>query len=185
MAPADPRAPSSTPSAPNKTLTEIRSQLPLRFDPPAPPTDGELDAGECDESHGGVSEVLVVFGQTSVSTERRASIPPTPPSAAMSCAPSWRCRWRSISTTSPAKPALRRNGRSCCAISTASNRCASITEPPTGSCAPTPREIRPGFSNAPMSPCRPAPARPVHRHHSLQIRPKRRGRPRRTSATPT
>ena len=37
MAPADPRAPSSTPSAPNKTLTEIRSQLPLRFDPPAPP----------------------------------------------------------------------------------------------------------------------------------------------------
>ena len=48
--PADPRAPRSTarlefggarrglqsPSAPNKTLTEIRSLLPLRFDPPAP-----------------------------------------------------------------------------------------------------------------------------------------------------
>ena len=36
--PPDPRAPSSTPSAPNKTLTEIfvPSSL-LRFDPPAPP----------------------------------------------------------------------------------------------------------------------------------------------------
>ena len=48
-------------------------------------------------------------------------------------------RCRSISTTSPARPASRRNGRSCCAISTACSRCASTTEPPTGSCAPTPR----------------------------------------------
>ena len=43
MAPADPRAPSSTPSAPNKTLTEIRSQLPLRFDPPAPPNQAGIE----------------------------------------------------------------------------------------------------------------------------------------------
>jgi hypothetical protein len=88
------------------------------------------------------------------------------PSAGMSSAPSWRSRCRSISTTSPAKPASRRNGRSCCAVSTACNRCAATTEPPTGSCAPTPRQTWPGFSNAPMSPCRPALARSVHRRHS-------------------
>ena len=33
--------------------------------------DGAPDAGECDESHEGVSEVLVVLGQTSVSAEPR------------------------------------------------------------------------------------------------------------------
>ena len=69
----------------------------------------------------------------------RSSIPPTPPSAATSSAPSWRSRCRSISTTSPARPASFRNGRNCCAISTDCSRCASTTEPPTGSCAPTPR----------------------------------------------
>ena len=71
----------------------------------------------------------------------RSSILPTPPSAAMSSAHFWRSRCKSISTTSRAKAALRRNRRRCCAISTACNRCASITEPPTGSCAPTPRQM--------------------------------------------
>ena len=31
------------PSAPNKTLTEIRSRLPLRFDPPAPPNQASIE----------------------------------------------------------------------------------------------------------------------------------------------
>ena len=71
----------------------------------------------------------------------RSSIPPTPPSAVTSSAPSWRCRCRSISTTSPARPASRRNGKTSCAISIASPRCASATAAPTGSCAPTPPQM--------------------------------------------
>jgi hypothetical protein len=50
----------------------------------------------------------------------RSSIRPTPPSAAMSSARSWRLRCRSISTISCAKPASCLNGRTSCAASTAS-----------------------------------------------------------------
>ena len=68
----------------------------------------------------------------------RSSIHPTPPSAAMSSARSWRSRCRSISTISCARPASFRNGRTSCATSTASPRCASAIVAPTGWCAPTP-----------------------------------------------
>ena len=101
----------------------------------------------------------------------RSSIPPTPPSAAMSSARSWRSRCRSISTTSCARPASFRNGRTSCATSTASPKCASAIAAPTGWCAPTPLPPSSRCSRAPTSPCRPAPSGPTAAASPLEIRP--------------